>query len=212
MKGDAEQEAGIAADIVRRISAGDRAAEAEMVRRYARGLAYVLRRRTSDRELAEDLAQETFRIAIERLRGGGKIDKPEALAAFLYGTGRNLVIAHQRKELRRHTLPDSEAVERVADEARGPYDDVAEEQDAALVRRLLDEMTVARDREILRRVYVQDQDKDEICRELGLDSLHFNRVLHRARQRFGELLKRAGRRSGLRLVEGGRAVGSADPQ
>lgn len=192
----------ISADLVRRINAGDRSAETEMVQRYSRGLLYVLRRRTSDTSLAEDLAQDTFRIALERLRKES-IDKPESLAGFLYSTARNLLIAHQRKEWRRATVPDTEAVDRIPDESRNPYQEVSREQVSRMVRQLLDELTVPRDREILLRVYVRDEDKEEICRALGLDSLHFNRVLHRARQRFGQLLSLADRRAQLRVIDGG---------
>jgi RNA polymerase sigma-70 factor, ECF subfamily len=191
----------IATNFVHRIGTGDRTAESEMVRRYSRGLRYVLRRRTSDESLAEDLVQDTFRIAIERLRKG-PIDQPECLAGFLYSTARNLLIAHQRKEWRRATTPDSEAVDLVPDESRSPFREVSREQISRLVRQLLNELQVPRDREILLRVYVQDQDKEEICRALGLDSLHFNRVLHRAKQRFRQLLLHADRRAQLRLVDG----------
>lgn len=190
------------ADLVERISAGDRAAETEMVQRYSRGLSYVLRGRTHDVSLAEDLAQDTFRIALERLRKGS-IDQPESLAGFLYSTGRNLLIAHQRKEWRRATVSDTEAVDRVPDESRSPYQNVSQAQAARLVRQLLDELPVSRDREILLRTYLQDQDKEEVCQALGLDSLHFNRVLHRARQRFRQLLLLADRRAQLHPVESG---------
>jgi DNA-directed RNA polymerase specialized sigma24 family protein len=50
-------------------------------------------------------------------------------------------------------------------------------------------MPVERDRELLIRFYVHDQDKQKICRELGLKSLHFNRVLFRAKNRFRKLLE-----------------------
>ena len=41
-----------------------------MFERYARGLLFLLKQRTRDVELAQDLRQETFRIAIEKLRDG----------------------------------------------------------------------------------------------------------------------------------------------
>jgi RNA polymerase sigma-70 factor, ECF subfamily len=204
---DSELEQQVSAELVRRIGAGDRAAEAEMVRRYSRGLMYVLRRRTADQDLAQDLAQDTFRIALERLRGDG-IDQRERLAGFLYSTARNLLIAHQRKEWRRATVADSEAVDRFPDDSRSPFQDVSRAQVCRLVRRLLEEMHVPRDREILVRVYVQDQDKDEICRALKLDSVHFNRVLHRAKGRFRQLLEHAERRSRLHVIEGGAGLRS----
>jgi RNA polymerase sigma factor (sigma-70 family) len=196
-----------AAQLVARIKAGDRAAESSMVERYGRGLHRVLRRRLASESLAADLAQDTFCIAIERLRRG-TIDQPEQLASFLYSTARNLLIAHQRKEWRRATITDCEAVAAFPDERWSPFREVSRMQNAQLVRRLLDELPVARDRELLERLYVRDEDKEQICRALGLDSMHFNRVLHRAKQRLRELLLRAEDRADLRLVKHGAEVGS----
>jgi RNA polymerase sigma-70 factor (ECF subfamily) len=64
----------------------------------------------------------------------------------------------------------------------------------------LDELGTPRDREILTRVYLRDEDKTDVCAALDVDATHFNRVLFRARQRFRELLVRADRRNALRLV------------
>jgi RNA polymerase sigma-70 factor (ECF subfamily) len=58
-------------------------------------------------------------------------------------------------------------------------------------------MQLPRDREILVRVYLHDQDKDRVCRELGISEEHYKRVLHRARARFAELLQRRYRPSDL---------------
>ena len=65
---------------------------------------------------------------------------------------------------------------------------------------LLNELNVERDRELLTRYFVYDQEKDLICRELNLDSLHFNRVLFRAKGRFRSLIENAGER-GLHIVK-----------
>ena len=192
-------EARISAELARRIGDGDRAAEATLVERYQRGVLYLLRRRTRDNDLALDLRQDTFRIAIEKLRAK-ELAEPERIGAFVRGIAVNLAIASARKTSRRATAADTDAVELVADPADGPADAVASDQNRAAVRALLDEMSVARDRDILLRFYVEDEDKESICSALGVDSAHFNRVLFRAKQRFRALLERAEKRGGLRLV------------
>ena len=48
-------------------------------------------------------------------------------------------------------------------------------------------MKSARDRQVLFRFYIAEENKEDICSDLGLSSLHFNRVLFRARERFREL-------------------------
>ena len=184
---------------MKRIGEGDRRAEEEFVRRYQRGLIYLLRRRTGDPQLALDLAQETFRIAIEKLRQS-PIDQVDRLGAYLRGTALNLMMADRRKNTRRATTADSDAVDAVADDAAGPFDHVSSEQVQRVVRALLNELPVQRDREILIRTYLEDQDKSLICEALGVDAAHYNRVLFRAKQRFRELVVSAASQRGLRVV------------
>jgi hypothetical protein len=43
---------------------------------------------------------------------------------------------------------------------------------------------------VLFRFYLAEDKKEQICADLGLSGLHFNRVLHRARERYLELYKR----------------------
>jgi RNA polymerase sigma-70 factor (ECF subfamily) len=192
-------EAQLSTELVRRIGQGDRRAEEELVRRYQRGLIYLLKRRTRDPELALDLAQDTFRIAIEKLRHV-PIEQVDRVAAYLRGTALNLATAEGRKNARRGTTTDSDAVDAAADETAGPFDNVSSEQVQRIVRKLLDELPVQRDREILIRTYLEDQDKSSICEALGVDSPHYNRVLFRAKQRFRELLTSAASQRGLRVV------------
>lgn len=195
-----DTEARASADIVARIRRGDAGAETELWERYCRGLLFLLRRRTRDPELAQDLRQETFRIALEKLRKDG-LDDPEKLAAYLRGIAVNLVSGDWRKRARQNTNADTEVVERTADSVSSVQDSLSRNETAALVRKLIEELDVERDREILMRFYIREDDKGSICTELAITSLHFNRVLFRARQRFRELYLREERRGKIRLVE-----------
>jgi RNA polymerase sigma-70 factor, ECF subfamily len=187
-------EAEIAADLVRRIAAGDAAAEGELVLRYSRGILYLLRRLGAPPELAQDLHQETLRIGLERLRQRG-LDEPAGLAGFLRGTARNLVVAERRKNARRRTDADDEELAQAVHPAPSQLSAVLQDEEAETVRRLIGELPTDRDRQLLLRFYVAEEEKGIICSDLGLDSLHFNRVLFRARQRFKELLERESRQA-----------------
>jgi len=182
-------EAVAAAALVARIRTGDAQAESELVGRYSRGLSYLLRRTTGDPSLADDLHQETFRIVIQRLRSSG-LEQPERLAGFIRRTARNLFLADYRRNARRRTsgLDDSTVLR---DPAPSPLGRVLADERVRLVRRLVGELRTDRDRQILYRYYLAEEDKDGICRDLGLSDIHFNRVLFRARQRFRELLEQA---------------------
>jgi len=68
-----------------------------------------------------------------------------------------------------------------------------EKERSTIVRRILKELKSERDRQILFRFYISEEDKEIICADLGLSSQHFNRVLYRARERFRELCQQVKR-------------------
>lgn len=148
----------------------------------------MLRQRTADWDLAADIHQDTFVVVIERLRKG-ELDHPERVAAFIRQTAINIHLGALRKQRRRATDPDSERVALAADQNAGPVAQLESSEARLLVRQLIEEMRVDRDRQMLRRFYISEESKPSICRDLELDSAHFDRVLHRARQRLRELLQ-----------------------
>lgn len=187
--GQEPSEGEIATDLVRRIRAGEVNAEAELIELYSRGVLYLLRRLGVSQEVAPDLHQEAFRIALERLRGRG-LAEPAGFVGFLHGTVRNLALAEQRKSARRRTDLDDKEVSRAAHPAPSQLQQALRKEESALVRHLIGELATDRDRQLLVRYYIAEEDKEQICADLGLDGVHFHRVLFRARQRFKELLER----------------------
>ena len=188
------------AALVARIQEGDGAAEDELVQRFARGVAIILDRHTRDSEVAEDLRQDVFANALVKLRRGELRDATK-LPGFLAAMARNMAIEHYRKQMRRRTEADSETVDGTMDGQRdSQLGGLLRRENAALVRRTVSELSNARDREILARFYLADEDKDVIAADLELDSLQFNRVLHRARQRYKMLFQDVLRQRGLQQL------------
>jgi hypothetical protein len=75
--------------------AGNPGAEERLIELYGRSVAVLLARHTNGRPEAEDLFQDTFRIAIEKLRRG-ELREAEKLPGFLAGIARSLAIEHER--------------------------------------------------------------------------------------------------------------------
>lgn len=158
-------------------------------------MAILLDRHTNGRPEAEDLFQDTFRLVIEKLRKG-ELREPAKLPGFLAQIARSLAIEHYRKLQRRKTEPDSDALAEVESSGSGQLSDLLKKEDAGLVRQVIQELGTQRDRDILLRFYIAEEDKERISADFGLSSLQFNRVLHRARERYRELyLERIGRRA-----------------
>jgi RNA polymerase sigma-70 factor (ECF subfamily) len=177
-------------NLVRRIVSGEPAAEAELVDRFSRALSFLLRRLTRDDTAAEDLYQETFRLVIEKVRRG-ELREPERLPGFVSSMARNLFLGSVRRGGRRQKWQgDSEAAETAPDPAPGQLARLLAKERAMAVRGVLAELKNDRDREILSRHYISGEDKEDICHDLELSDLHFNRVLFRARQRYKELFER----------------------
>jgi RNA polymerase sigma-70 factor, ECF subfamily len=188
------------ADWAARILRGDREAERALVEHTYAGVLRMLTQRLHQAAVAQDLTQDTFAIVLQRLRAEA-LDDPQALSAFIVATARNLAIAHHRQQWRRQTDADTEAVIAAIDPAPGVAAVLDRAQLATAVRTLLRELPNERDRELLQRYYLLEQSKSRICEELELSDLHFNRVIHRARERFRALLMRQAPRLGL--VEAG---------
>jgi RNA polymerase sigma-70 factor, ECF subfamily len=174
------------ADLVRRILAGERSAEEELVCRYTRGVTIIVRRIVKDPSVTEDLCQETFRLVLEKVRRGD-LREAERLSGFVCSLARNLAIDYFRQAARRETLEDMEATRPLPDPAPDQLSLLLQKEKAKAIRQVLKELKSERDREVLYRFYIAEEEKDQICADLGLSSLHFNRVLYRARERFREL-------------------------
>lgn len=170
------------AALVRRIQSGDPDAETAFVDRYRRGVSIIIARTGNVRTPVEDLCQDVLAAALEKVRAGA-VRQPERLSGFVAGMARVLAIEYFRKESSRRAI---EARVPLRPHAVEPIvvDQLLQQERATIVRAVLAELDSERDREILFRFYIAEDDKDQICQDLGLTALHFNRVLFRARERY----------------------------
>lgn len=182
------------------------------------GLRALILRRVRDPEVAADILQDAAVTTLEKLRNG-EIAHPENVGGYLYRVALNHLRNHRRKD--RSAISSADALEDLpAPENDADWENVRGRQWAIAARRLLEEMPVPRDREVLVRFYLDDEDRENICRELRLSEEHFNRVIFRARNRFRELIEHRGFRKvdlltiaaiGL-CMWGGVSLGVSPPQ
>jgi hypothetical protein len=92
--------------------------------------------------------------------------EPEKLPGFVSSMARNLFLGAIRLSGRRQKwYGDAEATETAPDPAPGQLTKLLAQERAAAVRRVLGELKNDRDREILSRYYIADENKEDICRE-----------------------------------------------
>lgn len=185
--------------LVQRIAAGDPVGEALLVERFLRGVRIAAARRLGRfHALAADIAQETMARLLERLRAGALRDA-DSLPGYVHACMRHVC----DRELERarahaqHASLDSETgagseLESIASSVADPATHAEEGQLQAMVRQLFREMPVPRDREVLHRFYILQQDASRICLDLGVKHEHLHRMLWRARSRLASLLAQRG--------------------
>jgi len=143
-----------------------------------------LRSRLQSREAIEDVRQETFVRFYAALRDG-KILHPERLGSFVNSVCNNVLLEHYRGNARQDSLDDDEQREllAVATDLLGILTSKETEQK---VREILQQLP-ERDRRLLRAVFIEEQNKDEVCRDFGVDRDYLRVLLHRAKQSFKAL-------------------------
>ena len=184
------QSAMLPAESDRPVVAADPTAHLAAVYRDYPGLRALILRRVRDPELAADILQDAAVTTLEKLRSG-EIAQPENVGGFLYRVALNHVRNHRRKD--RTAVSSADGLESLAHpDGDLEWDRVGHPEWAVAARRVLGELPTARDRELLVRFYLNDEEKENICGALGLTEQHFNRVIFRARNRFRALLERRG--------------------
>lgn len=163
---------------------------ASLLRNYP-GLISVLWRRAGDEHLAHDLLQDAIATVLAKLSDGTPMTS-EVLAGYVFRTAMNHLRNHRRRE--QPWVADDVALATAVDEGTSPSEASQRDATRGLVRRVLASLDSPRDREVLVRFYLQEQDKDQVCEALGLTGLHFDKVIHRARERMKRGLERIGLR------------------
>lgn len=177
----------LSASLVSKIQNGDQKAEAEFVAAYSSNLMLMLLQKTQDPDLARDCSQKTMLIALDKMRAGD-ILKPESIYAFLRSTAANVVITHHRTE-ERYTNLGNRVFELQNGEADAAIHEINSDTIKCLLKKLLAQLPIRRDRDILTRFYLREEDKVSLCRDFAIKSEHFDRVLYRAKQRVRLILE-----------------------
>ncbi len=173
--------------LVERIQAGDSAAMEELYRLFSRGVRFYMCRHLGHQEL-EDKVHDTFVIVVQAIRRG-ELRDPGRLMGFVRTIVRRQVAAciDEAVSDRKDRL-DLEAGANLAGTG-DPEESVIGQQNAELIGQVLRKLS-GRDREILKRFYLDDQTPEKICIDMGLSETQFRLLKSRAKNRFAEIGKK----------------------
>jgi len=119
---------------------------------------------------------------IKRLRSK-PLDDPRALSGFVRRTVDYSVIGFLRKQARRSTTLVGEWPEHLLVVDNECVESIAKAQTRTQVRVWVESLKQPRDRELLRRRFLEDQSKIDICGALDVSAAQFDRLIYRAKKR-----------------------------
>jgi len=169
---------------VERLRAGDFRTQEHFVAYFSELIQLKLRSRLRSPHAIEDVRQETFTRVFAALHGG-KVRQPERLGAFVNSMCNNVLLEHYRASSRDSSLEDEDQEDfpAISVDLLGA---LAAKQMGEKIREILEEMP-ERDRRLLREVFLEERDKDAVCRDFGVDRDYLRVLLHRAKQSFKSL-------------------------
>ena len=179
------------AGYVRRLTEGDVSVEKHFTVYFGEFLGIKLRRRGWTTQEIEDIRQETFLRVLQVLRQKQGLEHPESLGAFVNSVCNNIIL-ELYKARARHPAYDSDGIEPI-DHTIDMDGSLLAEENKRMVRVILGELPEA-DRELLQMIFLEETDRDEVCRTMNVDRGYLRVLLHRALTRFKALANK-GRQS-----------------
>jgi RNA polymerase sigma-70 factor (ECF subfamily) len=172
--------------LLQRVAGGDRDAFAELYRRLQRPLFGYLMKLVRDREMVEDVLNETL---MEVWRQAARFEGRSSVNTWVFSIAHHRAVSKLRKK--RETSLDEEQAAAIEDE--GPTPDVkAESSDMSrLLGRLMEKLSFEH-REILHLAYYQEFSVQEIADALDLPPNTVKTRMFYARQRLKVLLRESG--------------------
>lgn len=167
-------------EYVERLREGDPSTELHFVTYFDQLLRIKLRARMLASETVEDLRQETYIRVFVKLRADG-IRQPERLGAFVNSTCNNVLMEFYRSSSR--TSPWDDSYLEMPDHAVDTEGVLITKQMKQRVRQVIGELP-KKDRDLLRALFLEEKDKDEVCKQFGVDRDYFRVLLHRAKDKF----------------------------
>jgi RNA polymerase sigma-70 factor, ECF subfamily len=172
---------------VRLLTDGDADTEQHFHTYFGRLLLIKLRQRLRSPAEILDARQETLMRVLISLRQKRSLEHPERFGAFVNAICNNVLLEMGRASRRTVLLDDvaePSIPSTITDET--PETSLVTAERQARVHDALDQLP-ERDRRLLREVFLDEEDKDIVCKEFGVDREYLRVLLHRAKARFKQV-------------------------
>ncbi len=170
-----------------KLCAGDEATEQHFVHYFNELITLKLRSRLQSPQAIQDVKQETFARVFVLLRSEG-VRSGERLGSLVNSICNYVLLEHYRASGRAQPLED-EVAATLLDKRTDALSEMISSETRDAVHQVLAALG-ERERAVLRAVFVEERDKDEVCQELGIDRNYMRVIVHRAKQAFRDKYER----------------------
>jgi RNA polymerase sigma-70 factor (ECF subfamily) len=166
---------------LRLLMRGDPETESHFVSYFSTLIRLKLRSRLRSPQLVEEVRQETFLRVLATLKKSGGLQHPERLGAFVNSVCNNVLMESIRAESRTNPFPADNFD--TADTRVDTESEFVTQETRKQVAGVLNSLP-PKERDLLRMVFLEERDKDEVCREIDVDREYLRVLIHRAKARF----------------------------
>jgi RNA polymerase sigma-70 factor (ECF subfamily) len=168
-------------DYVSRLTEGDPETERHFVSYFSELIRLKLRSKLRSAHIVEEVRQETLLRVLTTLRRKDGLQHPERLGAFVNTVCNNVMQESIRAEARTAPYPEKgfDPVDRRFD----PESELVTAERKKIATDVLAGLP-AKQQELLRLVFLEEEDKEQVCKRLNVDREYLRVLIHRAKESF----------------------------
>lgn len=166
---------------LQRLREGDPTVEQHFCSYFGKMLVIKLRNRLRSLDSVDDVKQETFLRVLRAIRAADGIHSAERLGAYVNSVCNFVLLEHYRSGKREDAMEDG--VADPPDQTIDLHGSLVTEETRRLVRQVLQQLE-KKDCDLLTAIFLDERDKDEICRQFGVDRDYLRVLVYRAKGQF----------------------------
>jgi len=173
-------------DYLERLRADEYRTQKHFVGYFSKLLLIKLKPRLRSRQDVEDVQQIIFARFFQNLRKENGIRDAKCLGSYVNSICNNVLLEHYRRRVPEQI--DDPIANIIPDPGKNAEQIVVDEETKRIVQEILESLP-ERDQRILREVFLEERDKDEVCKDYGVSRSYLRVLVLRAKDKFREKMR-----------------------
>jgi len=173
-------------DYLERLRGDEYRTQKHFVGYFSKLLLIKLKPRLRSRQDVEDVQQIIFARFFQNLRKENGIRDAKCLGSYVNSICNNVLLEHYRRRVPEQI--DDPIANTIPDPGKNAEQIVVDEETKRIVREILESLP-ERDQRILREIFLEERDKDEVCKDYGVSRSYLRVLVLRAKNKFREKMR-----------------------